>query len=351
MKEKKKTVALLYGGEGYEHEVSLKGALTIYPKIDTQRFDKIPILITRSGRWLTPGIWNGEPPTDEGTKGLFEALPAKRDGIGGFLTEKGFIETHAAFPLLHGDFGEDGIIQGVLENAKIPYVGQDTLTGAHLSDKAYTKAYAERLGISTVPWIYSVNEDQESAKRRAEKELGYPLFIKPARLGSSVGAGTVICPEQFSGAFVKASLLGKKRVLIEKAVKIKSELECAYFDAEGKELFTNVGEISTRGGFYDYESKYGDAHPFEIREKAEIQKELEDEVRAASKILTRGIGVRDLARIDFFLSEDGDLFFNEINPMPGFTEGSLYLRLLSHSGISQGRAVNAFIDSALSRLI
>ena len=351
MKKTKHTVALLYGGRGFEHDVSLIGAKRLFPQIDTERYYKLPILITQGGIWLTSGITDGIPPLDESAEGLFEVLPATRNGKGGFLTENGFIPIDALFPLLHGDFGEDGIIAGALENAMIPYVGQDTPTGALLSDKAYTKAFAEHLGIPTVPWIYAVNEPADTVLEKAKASLGFPLFIKPSRLGSSVGAGIVTSPDSFASVYEKAFTLGSGRVLVEKAVKIKAELECAYFGTKSKELFTKVGEISTGGGFYDYDAKYGGNCPFEVRDSSDIPEAIQKRIDEASRLLVKGIGIRDLARIDFFLAEDGSLFFNEINPMPGFTEKSLYMRLLANEGLPEAAALNSLIEAAISRSV
>lgn len=346
----KPTVALLFGGRGFEHGVSVEGAKFVYPKIDGALYKKIPIFVSKQGDWLIPKEKEATP--EALSLGKCEAVrvfPGVKKGLGGLETENGFIPVSAAIPLIHGDLGEDGVIGGALENAKIPYVGCDTATSAILSDKAYTKCAAERLGIKTAPWIYSLNENSESAKERAENELGYPMFIKPARLGSSVGAGAVASEKDFSSVFDKAFSVGGGRVIIEKRIPIKKELECAYFGTKNKHLFTSVGEISSKNDFYDYESKYSADSSARVLDNAQISSPTALLVRDLSRKLTGFFGVRDMCRIDFFLSEDRDIFFNEINTIPGFTQNSLYPRLLMRSGISVCEALSAFIESALTR--
>ena len=344
------TVALIFGGRGFEHEVSVEGAKFVYPEIDRALYKKIPIFISKRGDWLIPKESEATPEAlSLGECEALVAFPGVNEGLGGLITENGFIPVSAAIPLIHGDLGEDGVIAGTLENAKIPYVGCDTATSAALSDKAYTKCIAERLGIKTAPWVYSVNEDAESARYRAEEELGYPMFIKPARLGSSVGAGEVACKDGFVPLFDRASSLGGGRVIIEKRISVKKELECAYFGTKNKHLFTSVGEISFEKGFYDYESKYSGSSCARVLDNAEISAPTALVVRDLARKLTSFFGVRDMCRIDFFLSEEGEILFNEINTVPGFTENSLYPRLLMRSGIRLSEALGAFIESALTR--
>ena len=216
MNQKKKTVALLYGGRGAEHDVSVSGAKYLYSLID-RRYEVYPILIDRDGGYrLCADI-------------------SDREGVplrlcrGGFSTgENGFLPVDVAFPLLHGDYGEDGVLQGALECADIPFVGCRTHAGALCSDKAFTKLVAESLGIPTADWILSVEgsatQGKEASRRRAEIRLGYPMFIKPARLGSSIGALPVWRKEEFDRAYDEAAKLGGGRVIIEELVKVRSEL-------------------------------------------------------------------------------------------------------------------------------
>ena len=350
MKNELPAVALIFGGRGYEHDVSVMGARFLYPKINGARYNKIPVYITKDGEWITP------TDTQESIDGLVErtckyteVAPAYLTGEGGLLGRLGFTPIRAAIPLLHGDFGEDGIVQGALENAKIHYVGCDTSCGAITADKAYAKLIAEHLGIKTVPFILSVDEELTSAQHRAEAKLSYPMFIKPARLGSSIGARAVNSPEEFGDCYAEAARLGRGRVLIEEKIPIHRELECAYFAGKSKDIFTLPGEIRLESGSYDYDTKYSKDSTARICERAEIDEKTANELVSQAKKLVRFLGVRDLSRIDFFLSESGELYFNEINTFPGFTEASLYARMLKLYGIPTDLLVEHLIDEAIAR--
>ncbi len=355
-KQDKPTVLLLYGGRGCERAVSVEGSKYAFPLIDREKYTVIPTYIRADGQWLIPD--DTEPSRGCADMGIIEALaqgiadsisvaPAYIDGRGGLISTEKFIAADCALPLLHGDFGEDGIVQGALENARLPYVGCGVRTGALLCDKGYTKLIAEYLRIPVADWIYSKSAEGEmSAKRRAEARLSYPMFIKPACLGSSVGAARVCGEQEFCEAYRRAAALGES-VLIEECVDVEKELECAYFSAKGKEIFTELGEIRYDGGFYDYDSKYGSDSCATVSSASCVTEEMRKKVREIAGILCRFFGVRHLCRIDFFLSRDGRLLFNEINTFPGFTEGSLYPRLLQRSGVCPEELLNLLIEAAL----
>lgn len=330
MKETRKTVALIYGGRGYESEVSLRGAGNIRPIIE-EKYNCLPVFIDKEGRWLTEGK---------------ELFPANIGGKGGFFCPKSgeFFAVDCAFPLLHGDFGEDGVVQGSLECASVPYVGCDVSGGAVCRDKAFLKAEAKELNIPTLPYLLAIKGEGDIAER-AEREIGYPMFVKPARLGSSIGARSARdgCEllEALSNAFSLCD-----RVIIEPLLNSKRELECGYFGACGLEIFTSVGEIICQG-FYDYESKYEHRGGVHVSAVAEVDDRVNRKIKEYSKRLVRFLGIRSLSRIDFFLSED-EIYFNEINTMPGFTGGSLYARLISAEGISEDKLIELLIEDALS---
>ena len=367
---KRNTVALLFGGRGYESDVSVLGAKFLLSQLDLEKFSPLPVYISGSGEWkmryepqadILPE--SGCLASDIAERMVTELAlgecrhvsvsPVLREGRSGLSSDVGFIPVDVVFPLLHGDFGEDGIIQGALENARLSFVGQSTLTGALLSDKAYTKIVAEHLGIPSAEWTLGIRDSKFSsrsaARAYAEEQLGYPMFIKPSGLGSSVGAGAALSADGFDAMFELAASLGGGRVLIERHVKPIKELECAYFSACGKELFTNIGEISYNTDFYDYEAKYSDESSARVR----ICRELPEDTRGAildySKRLVDYFGIRDLARIDFFLTEDGSVLFNEINTMPGFTSSSLYPILLRDAGVDTTELVTLLLTEALSR--
>lgn len=350
-KTEKPVAALIFGGRGYEHDVSVRGAKYVISLIDRDEYTPLPVYISRSGNWLIPNdaevsdielISSGKTP-------LLKAYPAFFGENSGLIVNGELIPVSVAFPLLHGDYGEDGIISGTLENAKIPYVGCDTVTGALLSDKIYTKILAESIGIPTVPWVSSRVKSPADACALAEARLNYPLFIKPARLGSSVGASPVASKEDFFDAYKRAYELGNGRVLIEEQIDIFFELEIAYYAVKGKELFTEAGEISCENRFYDYDSKYSDGSKAHVSAESHIDEKTENTIIEYAREIAGLTGLRDLGRIDFFLSADGKIYFNEINTMPGFTEGSLYPSLLKRSGIAPNELISSLLEEARER--
>lgn len=333
----KPTAALIFGGRGMEHEVSICGAEFVFPLIDEKIYRKIPVYISKDGTWLI----KTDVSSDEGT----ECFPIFRGGVGGFITSEGFIPIDAAFPLLHGDFGEDGTVQGALENAMIPYVGCDTPTSAIARDKGLVKLIAREMGIPTAKWIEHSGCIDESVWL-AERLLGYPMFIKPSRLGSSVGVSRAENRDELYSAIENASRLGYGKVIIEESIEVEKELECAYYSASGKILFTSPGEIVCEDGFYDYQRKYCDRGA-RVSEKTSINEALTEKIIEHSKKIAKKLSLRQISRIDYFSSSEGKLYFNEINTMPGFTEKSLYPKLLEKHGISPRELINSLLEGAL----
>ena len=322
----KKTVALLYGGMGCERDVSVLSREYVRTLVDPNRYSLIEIFIDRDGRWLI----------DNKT-----AVPAFDDG---FIEVKG--ERHkidVAIPLLHGDMGEDGVIQGALECMRVPYVGSRVHASAIASDKIYTKIIAEALGIPTVKYVECSNMSTQTARDLAEKQLGYPMFVKPARLGSSIGAMGVWNSHAFAEAYENASILGSGRVLIEEMMCDKRELECAYFCAGGRTVISSPAEISI-DALYSYEDKYFNDRA-RLRESANVSTANKRLIKEYTLELVKKIGIRHLARCDFFLCSD-KLYLNEINTMPGFTEKSMYPRLISNEGIAPIDMMTLFIEDA-----
>lgn len=325
--EMRPRVCLIYGGRGHESEVSQRGKENIFPLIDREKYDPYPLFIDKSGRWLIEGN---------------EVFPSK----GGFFCPetKEFYKADCAFPLLHGDFGEDGRVQGALECADIPYVGCDSQAGAVCRDKSFVKTLAHSLGVPTLPHLLILRgEGIQYALRLCERKFDYPMFIKPSRLGSSVGASSARSKRELVSSITRAFCLGE-RVIVEPCLDSKRELECGYFSAKGKELFTNPGEILL-DGLYDYEKKYLSDTRLSVR--ADLDGEYIEQIREYSRRLVRALSVRGLSRVDFFLS-GGELYFNEINTMPGFTGESLYLKMIETEGYSARDAINMLIESALT---
>lgn len=325
MTKPRKTLALIYGGRGYESEVSLHGAENIRPIIE-KNYNCLPIFIDKEGRWLAYEK---------------EVFPFKQ----GFFCPKSseHFKCDCAIPLLHGDFGEDGIVQGALECASIPYVGCRSTVGAVCRDKALLKVVAGELNIPTLPYL--IAKRGEKIIERAEAEIGYPMFVKPTCLGSSVGASPARDRGELVFALKNACALSE-RVMIERLLEPKRELECGYFRAKSKELFTKCGEILTGGEFYDYDSKYKNCT--EAVAGADVKPWVNERVREYSGWLVSRLGIDGLCRIDFFLSGE-DIYFNEINTMPGMTKTSLYMKMLSAEGISPERMIELLVLDAVGR--
>ena len=327
--DKRIRLALIYGGRGVESEVSISGVEHICSLMDDDTYSTTKVFIDKNGRWLIDGC---------------EAFPFK----GGFYCPEN--QRHhsidVAFPLLHGDFGEDGVVQGALESAMIAYVGCDVSAGAVCRDKALVKTIAASLGIPTLNFLLLLkSEGVDYAVRQCEREIGYPVFIKPTRLGSSVGVGCADNRLRLEELIQKAFSLST-RILAEPFLSDKRELECGYLRAESKEIFTNPGEILING-LYGYEEKYHDCQ-VGVAIRADVPPKVALDIREYSRRLVRALGVRDLSRIDFFLSGD-KLYFNEINTMPGFTSGSLYPKMIEGVGIGQRDLILTLVRRAIAR--
>lgn len=342
-KNEKAHVALIFGGKGHEHDISVLSAKYIFSLIDISRYKPLPVYITRDGKWLLVS----ENFFTEGYTGGTRIFPSDLHG-GGFITIDGkFIKTHAAIPALHGDFGEDGTVQGALECAGILYVGCDAACGALISDKAYTKDIARALGIPTAR--HTVSKTHESARefaQRTQESLSYPVFVKPARLGSSIGAARANSYEELVFAIESARSLSS-RVLIEEYVDTLCELECAYLCAGGKRVISELGKIEYDTGFYDYDTKYHTDNA-RVSERALVSDELSGRIKHFTSELADYLSIRHLSRFDFLLAKDGRLVFNEINTFPGFTQSSLYPRLIANAGITPEELVSLLIEDTLA---
>ena len=350
---KRKRVAVIFGGTGLEHSISVMSAQYFCSLLQGDDYLAIPVYIAKNGRWSIHSPKSTPKEIEEKESRGICTYPVRRGNNSGFMLPVGLLSVDAAIPLLHGDGGEDGGVQGALECAGIPYVGATPASSAICHNKAYTKAIAESLGIPTLPWLYTEADVTEcdvcELIREAERKLSYPMFIKPATLGSSFGCSAVYSRADFAPAYRTAHKLSHGRVLIEKMLVSPKELEVGYFQSKCNKLFTNPGEILYDGGFYSYEAKYSDTSGARVTPSASIT---ENECRAATtyaEALTTAIGIRHLCRIDFFFFE-GKIFFNEINTMPGMTKSSLYPRLIESAGIPPVQMARSLIDAAISRV-
>jgi D-alanine-D-alanine ligase len=356
-------VAVIYGGRSDEHEISCVSAGSILRNLDPARFDVVPIGITREGEFVLTGadpdrlaIKSGQLPQVTKVPGMELALPAdpERQGELTFFTGglgQALASVDVVFPVLHGPYGEDGTIQGLLELAGVPYVGAGVLASAAGMDKEFTKKLlaAEELPIGD----YAVLHPRESVLSQQDRErLGLPVFVKPARAGSSIGVSRVATWEELPGAVEEARRHDPK-VLVEKAIRGR-ELECGVLELpDGTVAASTVGEIRVEAGggredaFYDFATKYLD-DVAELDVPAKVDDDVAEAVRALAIRAFRAIDCQGLARVDFFLTDDGALV-NEINTMPGFTTISMYPRMWAASGVDYPTLLAMMIDTALAR--
>jgi D-alanine-D-alanine ligase len=357
----KRRVVVLFGGRSAEHEISCISARSVVDALDPERYETIAIGIDRAGAWhLVP---DGPAALAEGSG---DALPAVAAGSGrdvaldqqpgsrSLVARDGArSEIDVVLPVLHGPYGEDGATQGMLELAGVPYVGAGVLASAVGMDKAVQKVLFEAAGLPVVPnevvherdW----EEDPEGVEARAE-HLGYPLFAKPATLGSSVGVGKVHGPAELRGRLEEAFRYARKAML-ERSIEGAREIECAVLGNDDP-VASVAGEIVPAGEFYDYRAKYLDEGS-ELRIPAELPDGVLEEVQRMAIAAFRAIDCSGMARVDFFLREGeaggAELFVNEINTIPGFTQISMYPKLWAASGLSYPELIDRLIDLAVER--
>ena len=327
---------LLFGGVGYEREVSLSGAYHFLTEAEKISFDFLPVFINPNGDFY---IFNGKAsdiPKINGRaqKNLLVATePVKIGKKAGFLKDGKILPVKLVFPLLHGDYGEDGVVQGLLTALGMNFVGADNFAGAIASDKVYSKIIARSCGVPTLPEIVlKEGEDTRSVSLKIEESFGFPVFVKPARLGSSIGASLVKSKQELSKSLKKAFSVAK-RVMIEPAVSDKRELEVAYYSIGGRKIITPPAEIALGARFYDFDLKYNARERVSLFPRASVSDEVCERVRSYSGLIAEAISVRHVARFDFFLLPGGEVYFNEVNTMPGMTETSLYSEMLRESGL------------------
>jgi D-alanine-D-alanine ligase len=348
-------VALLFGGRSAEHDVSVMSARNVFRALDPARYDTVPIGVTRSGAWLLSSLVDGAFPAAVPESGPGVALVPGGEGRLAIMSE-----THGAapdlsrsvdvvFPVLHGPFGEDGTVQGAAEIAGVPYVGSGVLGSAAAMDKDVAKRLMRDGGLP-IPRFLSFAQGNALAFEAVVAELGRPVFVKPARLGSSVGISKAGTGEEFTQAIAEAGRHDRK-ILVEEYVRGR-EIECGVLEGEDGSLIASPpGEIapSNRHGFYTYEAKYLDEDGAVIKVPADLSFEVSDKVRKLSIEAFRALGCEGLARVDFFLREDGKLMVNEVNTLPGFTNISMYPKVMEALGISYAELVDRLIRHALAR--
>jgi len=337
------TVMLLFGGESSEHTVSIASARNVYAAMDDTKFEVLLCFITKSGKWLLMDSF--EQVTD--TAGLHQLMPLM--GTNSFLNigDKSFIRPDVILPILHGENGEDGTVQGLAKLLHIPIVGCGVAASAICIDKVITKQLLGHAGIKTVPYdIHAIGDLMPSFHKLSEK-LGNVLFIKPAKCGSSVGINKATNDEELSFALEEAHKYDSK-VLIEQAINAR-ELETGVLGSGNNARVSNVGEITPDEEFYTFESKYSETSQSKVIIPADIDSSLSKDIQTIALKAYKVIGCEGLSRVDFFLSDDGTLYLNEINTLPGFTNISMYPKLWREKGITYSSLIEALIADALNR--
>ena len=335
-------VAIICGGKSSEHEISCISANGILNAIDRSKFEPVLLGITKSGKWLLL-------PDDTTFITQNGALPTvPESGIEVSITSQGLfsggknLAIDVAFPILHGTYGEDGTIQGLFEMIGLCYVGSGVLASAVSTDKSYAKPIFAAAGLKVAPGTVVTSTNFE-----LPSNLKFPLFVKPARSGSSRGTTKVKQSSDLKAA-VEAALAFDSKVMIEQAVDGK-EIECAVLQSEGKTIVSPVGEIviSSKYEFYDFQAKYLDDSMQLVF--PELPAGVEQKIQSAALTAFNAAGCEGLARVDFFYSASGDVVINEINTMPGFTPLSVYPKLIEKSGINYQGLITTLIQTAQAR--
>jgi D-alanine-D-alanine ligase len=349
---KKLTVALLFGGKSGEHEVSLRSAASVLQSLDRDRYDVVPVGITKQGEWrIGPHFTEADFPEtlQNGSAVLLPTKPSASFCLQA-LSSANQLSVDVVFPILHGTYGEDGTLQGLLEMANVAYVGAGVLGSAAAMDKDVTKRLLRDAGLPIVEFEtvldFQWRKHQEDIYRRIESNIGYPCFVKPANLGSSVGISKVRRRLELNAA-VDLAIEYDRKVIVEKSVNAR-EIECSVLGNDDP-VASVPGEIIPSNEFYDYNAKYIDDNS-ELRIPARLD---EATVRLAQEYAVRAFRAVDgegLARVDFLLDgRSGELFLNEINTMPGFTRISMYPKLWEASGIPYPELVDRLVQLALER--
>jgi len=364
--EHKPRVAVVFGGRSSEHAISCVTAASVLSAIDRDRYDVVPVGIRTDGRWVLESgdterlrITDGKLPEVDAA-----ALPVlfgtERDLV---VSEPGQVprtlgEVDVVFPLLHGPWGEDGTIQGLLEMADMRYVGAGVLSSAIGMDKHYMKVVFEAAGLEVTPYVVIRERDwrrDAQTCRDLVGKLGYPVFVKPARGGSSVGISKVTGPDELDAA-VELAREHDPKVIVEAAASEPREIECGVLGGLGGGApdVSVCAEIVVDGGghdFYDFEAKYlpeGEEYTT-LTVPADLPEEVAAQVQAQALTAFDAIECEGLARVDFFLDSHGRVIINEINTMPGFTPTSMFPRLWAASGVDYPSLVDRLIRLALER--
>lgn len=361
----KPRVAVVFGGRSSEHAVSCATAASVLATIDRDKYDVIPVGVSHQGRWV---LESGEPERlaltaqhtpevdDSRTSVVLASDPTRRELV---VTEPGqppstLGEVDVVFPLLHGPWGEDGTIQGLFEMAGIRFVGSGVLASAVGMDKHYMKLVLAGHGLPVTPYVVVKPREwttDRAAVRASVAGLGYPVFVKPARGGSSVGI-TKVHEEADLDAAIEAAREHDPKVLVETSAEGAREVECGVLERlESGADASVVAEITSYGEheFYDFAAKYLGEEGVELEVPAKLNSDVTADIQQMSVAAFDALSCEGLARVDFFLQADGRLMINEVNTMPGFTPSSMYPRMWAESGVDYPELVDRLLTLAMQR--
>jgi D-alanine-D-alanine ligase len=344
-------IAVLFGGRSAEHDVSVLSATNVMRALDPARYDAVPVFVTREGHWLLSSFEDGtlakpsvgtEVCLVPGGQGRMLAIPA--NGVPHELPEIAIL-----FPVLHGLHGEDGAVQGLAEVTRVPLVGCSILGSANALDKDIAKRLLNEAGL---PAARSVTIHPDAAPSFAELQgtLGLPLFIKPARQGSSVGVSKVSTEQDYAAALAEGFRHDNK-LLAEEFIRGR-EIECSVLeDTEGGLFVSRPGEIvpAESHGFYTYDAKYIDEDGAALKVPAELPEEVEGTIRAMAAKAFRAVGCDGMARVDFFVTSELRILINELNTIPGFTDISMYSKAMAASGVSYPEVIDRLVAHGMAR--
>src|SRR2546423_3778582 len=362
---KKLRIGVIFGGRSGEHEVSVRSARSVIDAIDKAKYEVVPIAITKEGNWLAPAVAAKLLPAETQRRISTGSFGTARDDVAivGDPSRSGLMKLgtgklpaerlDVVFPVLHGTYGEDGTIQGLLEMAAIPFVGCGTLASACGMDKVTMKALFKEAGlpVCAYTWLLRADweKDQDKVMRRINREIGFPCFVKPANLGSSVGVSKATNKDSLAKAIELAARYDRK-IVVEELVDGR-EIECAVIgnDEPRASLPGEYVIHQESARFLDYTEKYSSTGNIEFIVPARIPKSVIRKIQKMAATAYKAIDASGLSRVDFFLKKDGELLVNEINTLPGLTDVSGFPKMWEAIGISFARVIDQLIEMAIER--
>ena len=347
----KQNLAVIFGGQSSEHEISCMSAFNIIQCIDAQRYNIILVGITKEGHWVEAADLNAvqDGSWRQSKTSIVLSPDATRKGLYRMSEDEKvqFVHLDVIFPVLHGLYGEDGTVQGLFKLAGIPFVGCGLFASAAGMDKLYTKIIVDTLGIRQAKYVPVYKEElpkMDEVVARVESALEYPVFVKPSRAGSSKGVNKAANREQLKNALIEAADNDRK-ILVEETI-IGREVECAVLGNLDVKA-SGVGEILSADEFYDFDAKYYNSESKTLVDPP-MPENMREQIREDAVKIFMALDGRGLSRVDFFLTESG-VVFNEINTLPGFTAISMYPMLWEAQGIPKKELVQKLIDLAFER--